>query len=125
MVSMNNNLQRKPFTPNRRQRSKSSRKLKFPFIKCVVPEDMHISPEGTFVLGPRPPRIFISGGACHIPLPPGNSVIFPLRWVPCGKNISVKNTLTLCFFCHQIDFLETLKSPAMLKSIDKTYAFNV
>lgn len=49
MVSINNNLQHKPFTPNRGQRRKSSRKFKFLFIKCVVPESMHTSPmEGTF-----------------------------------------------------------------------------
>ena len=54
--------------------------------------------EGTFVLDPQPPAFSIPGDACHIPPPPGISVIFQLGWVPPGKNTFVKNAVALYFY---------------------------
>ena len=89
--------------------------------KCVVPENIHSPlpspPRRAIKLVLPPPRWnFLSRGSCHMSFPPPPPphplefpVIFQLGWVPCRKNVCVKNVVALYYYTKDNFFCDKMR----------------
>ena len=73
--------------------------LGFSALKCAVPENVHTSHGGHYlVLDPPPPPPGISGGCLSYPPPSRISMNSSLCWILPEKDISVKNDAVALYF---------------------------